>query len=293
MRVVVVGSINEDLVARVSRLPTPGETVSGTGHSWHGGGKGANQAVAAARLGAEVAMIGRVGDDESGRRRVADLMEEGINVDHIGRDGDIETGLALILVDAQGQNVIAASPGANHALTPEHVVAGEELLSEADVVLLQLEIPDTAVSQAAKLAPHRVILNAAPARDLDPGLPLDVTVVNATELATLTGRPIRHSTEDFIGDARAVGGAVVVTLGEGGAVISSHEAGKRMPAPSVNPVDTTGAGDAFCGALAVSIGEGKDLETAVGYAVAAGAAATLKPGAQPSLPYPDEVEALL
>ena len=278
---------------RVGNLPRPGETVSGAGHERHGGGKGANQAVAAARLGAEVTMIGRVGEDEAGRRQMEGLAKEGVNVQFVGIDPESATGLALIFVEEGGQNMIAVSPGANHRLGPEHVGEAQASLSAADVVLVQLEVPDATVKEAAVIAPNRFVLNAAPARSLDPGLPLDVIVVNRTELATLTGQPVRTAIPDLARDARTLGHNVVVTLGAEGAVIASEEVTTHVPAPSVAPVDATGAGDAFCGALAVGLGAGDKLEAAVRYGVAAGAAATLKPGAQPSLPYPDAIKRLL
>jgi ribokinase len=266
-RITVVGSANIDLVAHCERLPRAGETVTDASLERFPGGKGANQAVAAARLGAEVRFVGRIGRDDLPLRA---LEREGIDVSAVVRE-DGETGVALILVEDSGENVIVVAPGANRRLAPVEVRIGE-----ADAVIAQLEIPEEAVAAAAAEA-RFFCLNAAPARGpLE--LEADLLVVNRYEY-------------DAIGPS---GGLVAVTLGAEGAVLleDGREVARARP-PQVQPVDGTAAGDAFCAALVVSLLEGRSREDALIRACAAGALAASRAGAQPSLPSADELEALL
>lgn len=267
-RITVVGSANTDIVARCDRLPRPGETVTDATLERIPGGKGANQAVAAARMGARVRFIGRVGTDDLVLRS---LEQEGVDTSGVVRD-EGESGVALILVDAGGENVIAVAPGANRRLTSTDVDVGT-----CDAVMCQMEIPLEAIKTAAAGAPF-FCLNAAPARaPLPEELALDLLVVNAYEYEVVGPRE----------------GLVALTLGAEGAVLleGGAEVARARP-PEVRVVDGTAAGDAFCAALVVSLLEGRDREQALRRACVAGALAASKPGAQPSLPTAAEVDAL-
>ncbi len=296
--VLVVGSLNMDLVVWVERHPKPGETVSGSDIRRFPGGKGANQAVAAARLGAQVRMVGRVGLDENGAELLRRLENEDIDVVGVQRVGT-PTGVALISVDAQGQNAIIVSPGANARLLPEDLTP--ELFEGAGVVVLQLETPLETVQRAAELgraAGARVLLNAAPAQALPPELLrlLDVLVVNEFEAAQVAASTEPKTSEEALALARALSRLVplvVVTLGEHGLVWAGASSEGAMPAFEVDPVDTTAAGDAFVGGLAAALAAGEPLEQALRFGSAAGALATTKPGAQPSLPRVNAINRLL
>jgi ribokinase len=265
----VVGSANVDHVARCERLPRPGETVTDAEFRRVPGGKGANQAVAAARLGARVRFVGRIGRDDLTLRS---LEREGVDVSGVTRD-DGETGVALILVDASGENVIVVAPGANRRLEPGDVDVGD-----ADAVICQLEIP-LEVVRAARTQARFFCLNAAPARDFSGVEPApDLLVVNSYEYERV-----------------APGGSLVaLTLGAEGAVLleRGHEVARATP-PAVAAVDGTAAGDSFCAALVVSLLEGYERGAALARACAAGALAASRAGAQPSLPTAAEVDALL
>lgn len=293
--VVVIGSINHDMTVLTPRLPSPGETVLGTSHYLGGGGKGANQSVAAARLGARVAMVGRVGEDEQGEALVAALAMEGIETVAIGVDPETPTGLAVITVDAAAENTIVVSPGANMTMTPSHL--DEDLISSARVVLAQLEVPVETVTAAAAACTGIFILNPAPARSLPTELleRVDVLVPNRPELAFLVGGPEPAGAGDMAEAARRIGhrGSTVVTMGADGALLIDDDRMVGVPAPRVDPVDPTGAGDAFCGALAHALSLGVDLLAAVERAVVAGALATTRPGAQTAMPRRVELEAAL
>jgi ribokinase len=265
-RITVVGSANVDHVARCERLPRPGETVTDASFERIPGGKGANQAVAAARLGAEVRFVGRIGTDDLVLRS---LECEGIDTSGVRRD-DGESGVALILVDAEGENVIVVAPGANARLEP-----GDVTIGETDAVICQLEIPLEAIAAAAAQAPF-FCLNAAPARPVD--LEPDLLVVNRYEYEVVGGR----------------GKLVALTLGAEGAILLEHgqEVARAKP-PPVHAVDGTAAGDAFCAALVVALLEGRTREDALTRACAAGALAASRPGAQPSLPSAAEIDEIL
>ena len=271
-RLTVVGSINLDLVARAERLPRPGETVTGATFSRIPGGKGANQAVAAARLGAVVTMIACVGDDELAGPALAGLQEAGVVLDKLKRTSG-PTGVALITVDAAGENVIVVAPGANLELRPEDIV-----LPDNDPVLCQLEIPLETVEQVSLAAPGEFFLNAAPAHDPERIPRADLTIVNQFELDALPNR----------------NGAIVVTLGAEGAILleDGKEVARAAP-PPVEAVDGTAAGDAFTACLVVSLLEGRSRDEALRRACVAGAIAASRFGAQTSLPTAEEVDALL
>ena len=299
--IVVVGSLNMDLVIRTPRFPGPGETIIGSAFHTIPGGKGANQAVAAAKLGAQVIMVGRVGDDAFGDQQLANLSQLGIDVSRIQRDPKAATGVALIVLDEQGQNSIILAPGANMRLTLADLEAAEDALASAAILVLQLEIPQKVVEQAIKAARAHgvvVLLNPAPGRRLPPTLlsQVDVLIPNESETALLTGTEVDdiESARRAAAKLRAAGvGTVILTLGGRGALLLEGQKATHVPGYRVHVVDTTAAGDAFVGGFAVALAEGQDLAEAVRLANAAGALAVTKLGAQPSLPTRSEVEAFL
>jgi ribokinase len=277
--IALVGSINLDVVVGVDRHPVPGETVVGGDRKELPGGKGANQAVAAARLGATVRFVGRVGDDDAGRRLRDGLAAEQVDVAHVLVDPEAPTGMALIAVDGAGENTIVVSPGANARVSAADVGAARDVLAVAAVTLVQHEVSESAVAAAIAGAGGTVVLNPAPARPIV--APVDVLVPNRGELEALAGRA-----GDPVDLARGLDAAraVVVTLGAEGAVVVEGERVERVPAPRVDAVDTTGAGDAFCGALAQALDGGADLVEAARWAARAAAASVTRPGAQGGLP---------
>lgn len=295
--VVVVGSINYDISVFSPRLPQPGETLIGSGHGFGPGGKGANQAVAAARLGARVALVGRVGDDEWGVSLLEGLVSEGIDVSAVTTDDDSATGIALITIDGSAENTIVVSPGANMKLTPGHVSDHADLISEAGVVLSQLEVPLETVQAVAESTSGTFVLNPAPAQSLPGGIldKIDVLVPNRSELAVLSGSAELDDPTDVATQARHFlpAGVTVVTLGGEGVVLVDRDGSEKLPPFEVRAVDTTGAGDTFCGALAVSLGGGMNLRDAARFASAAGALAVTRRGAQDGMPSRSDVEALL
>jgi ribokinase len=293
--VAVVGSLNLDLVIRVPRLPGPGETVSGGDLFRNPGGKGANQAVAAARLGRRVAMVGCVGDDQAGRDLLASLEADGVDASHVRVVAGVPSGTAFITVGEDGENQIVVSPGANARLATEDVGAAGTVLRMAAVTLLQLEIPVEAVAAAARTAGGRVVLNPAPMRALPEELlgEVDVLVPNRVELAQLAAGRVPGTVEEAARLAdRLVAPAVVVTLGADGALVIEHGHASHIPAVPVRPVDTTAAGDAFCGGLADALAAGAALQDAVRWAARVAAAASTRPGAQASLPTATDLRTL-
>jgi ribokinase len=274
--VTVVGSINLDLVATVPRLPRPGETLTGAELDHVPGGKGANQAVAAARLGAEVRFVGAVGGDDLGRQATAELVAAGVDLSALQEAG-APTGVALILVDEAGENQIVVVPGANHALDPAAIDVGEP-----DALVCQLEIRDEAIEAALRQTDAFFCLNAAPARPVSAAIleRADLIVANSLELEALGSSPL--------------GALFAVTLGAEGALLleNGEEVARAVP-PAVEAVDGTAAGDAFTACLVVSLLEGREREEALRRACAAGAIAASRPGAQPSLPTAAEVDAIL
>jgi ribokinase len=296
--VTVVGSLNEDVLVEVSRLPGRGETVVGRGSRLAPGGKGANQAAAAGRLGPGVRMVGRVGDDAAGERQLAALAGGGVDVGAVRRTPGIPTGSATIPVeDGTGENLIVVVPGANAALTPGDVTGGA--VRDATVLLLQLEVPLAAVRAAAAAAEGTVVLTPAPPQPLPAGLLelVDVLVPNEHELLALAGAaPGSRSPDELAELARAVTrSAVVVTLAERGALLVPADGGPPLlqPPPPAPAVDTTGAGDCFCGALAHALSGGVWLADAVRFAVTAASLSIGGPGARGALPDEASVRALL
>lgn len=296
--IVVVGSLNMDLVVRTSRLPRPGETIQGNQFETIPGGKGANQAVAASRLASsdiKVSMIGCVGEDAFGTSLVESLRESKVNTDHVHRVQE-PTGTAIIAVEEGGENFIIISSGANGVLAPSDIESLATMLRSADALLLQLEVPLTVVERAASLASEGgalVILNPAPARPLPPSLleHISYLIPNESEATSLTGL---DNTVDAAKALRQLDvDSVVVTLGRNGALVVSARGETTVPSFPITPVDTTAAGDAFVGALAVALVEGRDEREAVRFACAAGALAATRPGAQPSLPTREELLAFI
>ncbi len=300
-KIVVVGSVNMDLIVKLKKLPVVGETVIGGTFKMSPGGKGANQAVAAAKLGAEAYFIGRIGSDDFGKALMENFKRNGVNAEYVIVDRDAHTGVALIMVDQAGKNLIAVASGANSRCSVEDVDKARDLIEKASVVLLQLEIPVEVVQHAAFLARRagaKVILNPAPARTLPKSLfeLVDVIVPNEVEAEVLTGISVKD-----LNSAREAGEklqrygteAVVVTLGERGAFILDKEGYELVQGFKVEAVDTTGAGDAFCGALAFALASGKSLKEAVFIANCAGALATTKIGAQEALPTLEDLESFL
>ncbi len=295
--ILVIGSLNADLVVRVSRFAAPGETIAGSDLATIPGGKGANQAVAAARLGATVAMLGRVGKDQLGQMLLEALSQAGVETSSV-RKTDSATGTAVILVDEKGQNCIVLSPGANGWVTPADV----ETAPQARILLLQLEIPLETVLHAARWGKQHgmtVILNPAPARTLPDELlaQVDLIVPNENELGLLTGMAVTGLEDVHRAVAALVGrGAkqVIVTMGEKGALARvDADSGYYVQAHAVKVVDTTAAGDAFIGGLAVALARGIVFPDALNFANACGALAVTRFGAQPSLPTADEVKQFL
>jgi ribokinase len=292
-RVIVVGSINTDLVVAVERLPAPGETVSGGTFARHGGGKGANQAVAAARLGASVAIVGAVGDDEFGEQALAELSSERVDVGAVARLPRVASGVAAIVVDARGENQIAVASGANAEVVPGHVAATLPPLLEGPpgAVLLTHEIPDAALAAAASAAARAgwtLILNPAPARVIAAAV-LDagpLLTPNASEAERLTGEASEEAAARAL-HART-GAPVLVTLGARGALLFDGGS-SLLPAPAVDAVDTTGAGDTVNGALAAELAAGRALGEAARFALAAAALSTRRAGARGGMPHRDEV----
>jgi ribokinase len=294
--VLVVGSLNADLVMRAPRLPQPGETVIGASFHVAAGGKGANQAVAAARLGAKAAMIGCVGSDSFGELVRGELAAAGVDVEHVRVDPEVPTGTAQIVVDQTGENAIVVASGANMRVAAGEILKAKPSWDGAALVVTQLEIPVAAVAAVIDEAAARrlpVLLNAAPAHGLPDQLwhAVDWLVVNEIEAAQLADRTI-GSVAEAVAVASAVrrlGQRVVVTLGAAGAVLVDDSGTLHVPAPSIVVVDTTAAGDAFVGGLAAALQRGAPSSTAVREAVIAGSLACTRAGAIPSLPTADAV----
>lgn len=300
-RIAVVGSTNMDLVTRVDRLPLPGETVLGGDLLTLSGGKGANQAVAAARLGGAVDFIGCFGGDAFGAQAAARLTAEGINLQASVTEPGTPHGVALILVEASGQNSIAVAPGANRRLRPEHIRRTADTLSRCASMLCQLETPLDTVDEAIRLASQlgcRVILNPAPAQAIpESWFPrVDLLTPNEAESRALLNLPDHVSfdpaaaAEEFL---RRGAKGIVITLGRDGLYAAVAGVREHIPAFPVSAVDTTAAGDAFCGALAVALGEGREIRPALLWAAAAAACSVTRMGAQDSLATREELDAFL
>lgn len=296
-RIVVVGSSNTDLIVQVDRIPRPGETVLGSHLTTAAGGKGANQAVAAARLGAHVTLVARLGVDDFGKQALKKLEKEKIDCSFLQLDPGLPSGAALIMVQKGGQNAIAVAPGANSELSPGDVDRAVREIGRAQALLLQLEVPLATVRHAAALGREhglKVILNPAPARGLEPELLQHINVLtpNESEAEILSGIPVEDesSARKAARKMRKMGASnVVITLGERGAFLLTDKEAALIPAPRVEAVDATAAGDAFNGALACALADGLALPQAVSRATIAGALSVTRLGAQPSLPTGDEL----
>jgi ribokinase len=298
--VFVVGSINQDFVLSVERRPEPGETVTEAQLSKGNGGKGANQAAAAALLGAGVTFLGRVGDDGFGEPLIEALADKGVDTSLIEASPGWSTGTAFITLTPDGENAITVAPGANRSLTADDVDQASDAIGGARVLVAQMEVPLEVVLRAVEVAARqgtRALVNLAPMREVPRELleKLDPLVVNEHEAAFLLGEKVE-------GVERALSAApellelgpksAVITLGKEGAVFSDGDSTSHVPSPEVEVVDTTGAGDAFVGALASRLARDASLEDAVAYAARAGAAAVTKEGAQGALPTPESVETM-
>lgn len=300
-QILVVGSSNTDMIIQLERIPRPGETILGGQFVTAAGGKGANQAVAAARAGGQVTFVARVGQDIFGQQAVAGFVRDGLNVAFVVRDKTKPSGVALIFVAKDGENSIAVASGANGQLSPADVKKARSALAAASVLVMQLETPLDTVQAAAELAARagvRVILNPAPAQPLPDRLLRLVSILtpNESEAELLTGIPV--DSDASAGKAadrlRAKGvNTVIVTLGARGALVAQGDQKQRVPGFRVKPVDTTAAGDVFNGALAVALGEGQLLLDAVRFANAAAALSVTRLGAQPSAPTRKEIERFL
>ena len=297
-RVVVVGSLNMDIVMRLPRIPRPGETVHGGRIGRYPGGKGANQAVAAARAGAAVALVGAVGRDDAGDALLRSLAAAGVDRADVCQTTDAATGTAMIVVDSSGANAIALAEGANLAVRPEDAARAVAAHDPA-VVVVQREVPDGTVRAALRHAPEGAmrVMNAAPLEP-DADLPLDVVdllVVNEIEASDLLGTPVTSADAPDAAKRLAAGvnRGCVITLGGDGLAAYVDGRALRLNAHPINAVDTTGAGDAFCGALAAALALGESVEAALSWGNAAGALAASRPGAQPSMPTRVEIAAQL
>jgi ribokinase len=298
--VFVVGSINQDFVLSVKRRPEPGETVTNARLSKSNGGKGANQAAAAALLGADVEFLGRVGDDSLGESLVRALADKGVDTSLTRAVPDYSTGTAFITVTPDGENAITVAPGANRSLSRDDVEDATDSIADARVLVAQMEIPPEVVLRAVEVGTEhgtRPLVNLAPPTQVARELleKVDPIVINEHEAAFLLEEKVEGVDGALSAAPKllALGPrSVVITLGRDGAVFSDAESTKHLSSPEVEVVDTTGAGDAFVGALAALLARDASLEEAVAYAVRAGAAAVTKEGAQGALPTPDTVEAL-
>jgi ribokinase len=299
-KIVVVGSSNTDMIIQLDHIPRPGETILGGEFHTAAGGKGANQAVAAARAGGRVTFVARIGDDMFGRQAVTGFEQDGIDVKYIQRDPSAPSGVALIFVAKDGENSIAVASGANGLLSPDDVVGALPAFDGASALVMQLETPLQTVQEAAGLAVNAdipVILNPAPAQPLPDALLGLVSILtpNETEAELLTGIPVTDEDAAIkAGDKLLARGVrtVILTLGARGAMVVTADTRELVPSFAVKPVDTVAAGDVFNGALAVALGEGRSLLSAVRFANAAAAISVTRLGAQPSAPTRDEIDHL-
>ena len=300
-KVTVVGSFMYDLVATASRRPKTGETLIGDSFGMFLGGKGANQAIAASRAGASVTMVGRLGNDLFGDQFLEKFSEEGIKTDFVIQDTENGTGVGMPLIDASGDNSIVIIPQANMALTVENIDKAESVIADSDVLILQCEVPMEANKRAAEIANKNdtlVILNPAPARKIPDTLLslVDIITPNESEAEILTDMPTETNSQAMEAAHHLLSKGVetvILTLGSRGSLLLTEKMEKRIPAYLVDVIDTTAAGDAFCGALAAILSNGSIIEEAIKIANAAGALAVTKLGAEPSLPTKKDIDQLI
>ena len=299
-KILVIGSSNTDLISTVKSFPSAGETIIGTSFLQAMGGKGANQAIAAHRLGGDVKFIMCLGKDANGLNALKYYEAEGLDVSSSMIVDDVPSGTAIILVDEKGENCIVITPGANKMLTPDYIYKVEEAIIESDMVVMQMEIPYETVKTVCELAHRnqkRVMLNVAPACQLDAELikNIDILVVNETEAETISGEKIEPIGEEAVVDKlRAMGvNTVVLTLGKKGCLLKNNQIVQHVPAFMMEALDTTAAGDTFCGALAAELSRGHEWEETLKFATAASAICVTRMGAQPSIPSEEEVREFL
>lgn len=300
-KIVVIGSSNVDMIMKMEHLPARGETVTDAEYMQVFGGKGANQAVGAARAGGDVAFVNCVGDDTFAPVLLENLRHDGINTDHVFREKGIPCGTALVMIGNEGDNYLSVAPGANYRLTPELIDRCTTLIRHAEIVLLQYEIlPETLAHAIHKASDEgvKILWNFAPAREIDRSLlsKISILVVNEVEASFLSGLPVE--TDDQVEKAASVllskgVETVIITLGSRGSYLASSNLSERIPAFRVEAVDTTAAGDIYCGTLAVALTEGKTFSDAIRFASAAAAISVTRMGAQPSAPRRREIEEFL
>lgn len=299
-KIVVIGSSNTDLIAKVKEFPKSGETIMGVSYLQARGGKGANQALAAHRLGGDVRFITSVGKDANGVNSLEYYKNEGLDASLSFIDDHSSSGVALIWVNEKGENSIVVISGANEMLSSEYVHEIKHEILKADLIVMQMEIPYDTVKTVCDIAYEnnkKVLLNVAPASRLDADIikKIDILVVNETEAETIAGENMEDIGEEAIVDSLLALGArtVVLTLGRRGSILKNKEIYKQFPAFEVHTVDTTAAGDTFCGALAAELARGSDWDQAIEFATAAAAICVTKMGAQPSIPHEKEVRSFL
>lgn len=295
-KIVVVGSSNTDLIAKVKNFPLAGETIEGISYMQAMGGKGANQAVAAHRLGGDVSFITCLGDDANGQNTLKYYNEEGLNVSSSLIVKGISSGTAMIFVDENGENCIVITPGANNMLTSDYIAKVEAEIANAEFVVLQMEVPYDTVKTVCSLAKKhnkKVILNVAPARELDEEIlkNVDILVVNETEAETISGEKIEAIGKEAVIEKLVSMGAstVLLTLGKEGCLLKNGKTEIEIKAFVVEALDTTAAGDTFCGALAARLSKGESWEDTLKFASGASAICVTRMGAQPSVPTEKEV----
>jgi len=294
--IIVIGSTNTDMVIKSEKLPLPGETVLGGTFFMNAGGKGANQAVAAARLGGNISFVAKVGNDIFGKQTLVNLQKENINIDYVFVDDEEPSGIALIMVNQKGENCITVAPGANASLLPADIGI-VKVIAAAEIILMQLEIPMetiAAVVKIAKLNRQKVIINPAPAQPIAEDLlqGLFLIIPNETEAALLTGITVSdESSASEASDVFLSKGVqnVIITMGKQGAFFKNNNSKFTIHAPDVKAIDTTAAGDTFCGALAVALTERKQWDKAIEFAVEAASVSVTRIGAQSSVPYRNEI----